>query len=206
MGSSVLCPSKGEIQGISMKLLLLLLSRFSHVRLCVTPETAPTRFPRPWGSPGKNTGVGCHFLFQCMKMKSESEVTQSCPTLSDPMDCSLPGASVHGIFQATVLEWVAIAFSMKPLTTFQISLISDLGVGVSKAQWKPVWAWASHVDSAYDLLCDLRQVTASVWATDFSYQWRGTELYFWLPSREGCKKQMEGKRKGGLCWLAWLAY
>ena len=62
-------------------------------------------------SPGKNTGVGCHFLLHCMKVKIESEVTQSCPTLSDPMDCSLPGSSVHGIFQARVLEWVAIAFS-----------------------------------------------------------------------------------------------
>ena len=71
----------------------------------------PTRLPRPWDSPGKNTGVGCHFLLQCMKMKSESEVAQSCPTLSDPMNCSLPGSSVHGIFQARVLEWVAIAFS-----------------------------------------------------------------------------------------------
>ena len=72
----------------------------------------PTRLPRPWDSPGKNTGVGCHFLLQCMKVKSESEVAQSCPTPSDPMDCSLPGSSVHGIFQARVLEWVAIAFSV----------------------------------------------------------------------------------------------
>ena len=71
----------------------------------------PTRLPRPWDSPGKNTGVGCHFLLQCMRVKSESEVTQSCPTLSDPMDCSTPGSSVHGIFQARVLEWGAIAFS-----------------------------------------------------------------------------------------------
>ena len=71
----------------------------------------PTRLPRPWDSPGKNTGVGCHFLLQCMKVKSESEVAQSCPTLSDPMDCSLTGSSVHGIFQASVLEWGAIAFS-----------------------------------------------------------------------------------------------
>ena len=70
----------------------------------------PTRLPRPWDSPGKNTGVGCHFLLQCMTVKSESEVAQSCPTLSDPMDCSPPGSSVHGIFQARVLEWVAIAF------------------------------------------------------------------------------------------------
>ena len=69
----------------------------------------PTRLPHPWDSPGKNTGVGCHFLLQCMKVKSE--VAQSCPTPSDPMDCSLPGSSVHGVFQARVLEWVAIAFS-----------------------------------------------------------------------------------------------
>ena len=72
----------------------------------------PTRLRHPWDSPGKNSGMGCHFLPQCMKLKSESEVAQSCPTLSDPTDCSLPGSSVHGIFQARVLEWVAIAFSM----------------------------------------------------------------------------------------------
>ena len=71
----------------------------------------PTRLRHPWDSPGKNTGVGCHFLLQCMKVKRESEVAQSCPTLSDPMDCSPPGSSVHGIFQARVLEWGAIAFS-----------------------------------------------------------------------------------------------
>ena len=139
-------------------LLLLLLSCFSRVRLCVTPKTAahqvplslgfsrqeyssglpfsspmhactfasvvsdsvwphrqqPTRFLCPWDSPGKNTGVGCHFLLQCIKVKSESELAQSCLTLIDPMDCSLPGSSTHGIFQARVLEWVAIAFSRFP--------------------------------------------------------------------------------------------
>ena len=71
----------------------------------------PTRLLCPWDSPGKNTGVGCHFLLQCMKVKSESEVAQSCLTLSDLMDCSLQGSSVHGIFQARVLEWGAIAVS-----------------------------------------------------------------------------------------------
>ena len=71
----------------------------------------PIRLPCLWDSPGKNTGVGCHFLFQCMKVKSESEVAQSCLTLSDPMDCSPPGSSIHGIFEARVLEWGAIAFS-----------------------------------------------------------------------------------------------
>ena len=71
----------------------------------------PTGLPRPWDSPGKNTGVGCHFLLQCMKVKSESEVAQSCPTLRNAMDSSLSGSSIHGIFQARVLEWGAIAFS-----------------------------------------------------------------------------------------------
>ena len=71
----------------------------------------PTRLPRPWDSPGKTTGVGCHFLLQCMKVKSESEDAQSCPTLSDLMDCSQPGSSIHGIFLERVLEWGAIDFS-----------------------------------------------------------------------------------------------
>ena len=92
-------------------MLLLLLSHFSRVQLCATPETAAHQAPHPWDSPGKNTGVGCHFLLQCMKVKIEREVAQSCPTPSDPMDCSLAGSSIHGIFQARVLEWGAIAFS-----------------------------------------------------------------------------------------------
>ena len=75
----------------------------------------PTRLPCPWDSPGKNTGVGCHFRLQCMKVKSERKVAQSCPTLSDPVDCSLPGSSVHGIFQARVQEWGATAFSVPSL-------------------------------------------------------------------------------------------
>ena len=79
--------------------------------LCDPHRRQPTRLPRPWDSPGKNTGVGCHFLLRCMKVKSESEVAQLCPTLSDPMDCSLPGSSIHRIFQARVLEWGAIGFS-----------------------------------------------------------------------------------------------
>ena len=77
-------------------------------QLCLT-LCDPIR--HPWDSPGKNTGVGCHFLLQCMKVKSESEVAKSCPTLRDPMDCSPPGSSIHGIFQARILEWVAIVFS-----------------------------------------------------------------------------------------------
>ena len=89
-------------------LLLLLLSHFSRVRLCATPETAAHQLPHPWDSPGKNIGVGCHFLLQCMKVRSESEVAQSCPTLSDPMDCSLSSSSIHGIFLARVLGGVPL--------------------------------------------------------------------------------------------------
>ena len=91
-----------------------------------------TRLPHPWDSPGNNSGVGCHFLLQCMKVKSESEVTQSCPTLSNPMDCSLPGSSVHGIFQA-VLEWGAIApppSSMEPLSLYKGCLVTHPRLGL----------------------------------------------------------------------------
>ena len=88
--------------------------------LCDPTDGGPPG-PRPRDSPGKNTGVGCHFLLQCMKVKSEREVAQSCPTLSDPMDCSLPGSSVHGISQARVLEWGAIAFSSSLSSQLQVS-------------------------------------------------------------------------------------
>ena len=79
----------------------------------------PNRLLCPWDSPGKNTGVGCHFLLQCMKVKSESEVAQSCPTLHDPKDCSPPGSSIHGILQARALEWGAIAFCNWELITWE---------------------------------------------------------------------------------------
>ena len=92
-------------------MLLLLLSYFSRVQL---HRWQPTRLPHPWDIPGKNTGVGCCLLLQCMKVKSESEDAQSCPTLSDPMDCSPSGSCIHGILQARVLEWVAISFSNYP--------------------------------------------------------------------------------------------
>ena len=88
---------------------------------------AATRLPRPWDSPGKNTGAGCHFRLQCMKVKSEGGVAQSCPTLSDLMDCSLPGSSVHGIFQARVLEWGAIAFSILEASRPKSSLPTGKG-------------------------------------------------------------------------------
>ena len=95
---------------------------------CPTPCDPVDGSPPGWtlDSPGKNTGMGCHFLLQCMKVKSESEVAQSCPTLCDPMDCSLPGSSVHGIFQARVLEWGAIAFSSWWNRASSYSFIKDL--------------------------------------------------------------------------------
>ena len=101
-------------------LLLLLLSHFSRARLCATPQTAAHQAPRPWDSPGKNTGVGCHFLLQCMKAKSESEVAQLCLTPGDPVDCSPPGSSVHGIFQATKHIWLGWR---KDLTIYGKSLL-----------------------------------------------------------------------------------
>ena len=83
--------------------------------------------------------MGCHFLLQCMKVKSESKVTQSCPSLSYPMDCSLPGSSIHGIFQARVLEWGAIAFSggHSIVSGFSVILLKPLiGVGKDKESGK----------------------------------------------------------------------
>ena len=100
----------------------------------------PTRLP--WDSPGKNTGVGCHSLLQCMKEKSESEDVQSCPTLSDPMDCSPPGSSVHGIFQARVLEWGAIAFS-SIISTFSQMTFSN----TSQSAWLNSIFHVGHVVS-----------------------------------------------------------
>ena len=94
-------------------MLLLLLSRFSRVRLCVTPQTAAHQAPPSLGFSRQEHWSGLPFLLQYMKVKSESEVAQLCPTLSDSMDCSPPGSSIHGIFQARVLEWGAIAFSEK---------------------------------------------------------------------------------------------
>ena len=91
----------------------------------------PTRLPYPWDSLGKNTGVRCHLLLQCMKVKNESETAQSCPTVSDPMDFSLPGSSIHGIFQARVLEWAAISFSRgssQPRDQIQVSCTAHSSV------------------------------------------------------------------------------
>ena len=93
----------------------------------------PTRLLCPLDFPGKSTGVGCHCLLQCMKVKSESEVGQLCPTLSDPMDCSPPGSFVHGIFQARVLESGAISFSIKD-EEYVINMHHGLGIWRIKEQ------------------------------------------------------------------------
>ena len=104
-------PSGSSVHGILQANILAASAKSPQSCLTLRPHRRqPTRLPCAWDSPGKNTGVGCHFLLQCVKVKSESEVTQSCPTLHDPMDCSPPGSSIHGIFQARVLEWGAIAF------------------------------------------------------------------------------------------------
>ena len=96
----------------------------------------PTRLPHPWDPPGKNTGVGCHFLLQCIKVKSESEVAHSCPTLRDPRDCSLPGSSVHGIFQATGLEWGATAFStIEYYSAIKKKEIGNMGKPMADSYW-----------------------------------------------------------------------
>ena len=130
----------------------------------------PMRHPCPWDSPGKNTGVGCHFLLQCMKVKSESEVAQLCLTLCNPMDCSLPGSSLHGILQARVLEWVAISFSnawkwkvkVKSLSRVQLLATpwtvahqAPLSLGFSRQEcWSgvPLYSPISHASNAQNSL------------------------------------------------------
>ena len=105
----------------------------------------PTRLSHSWDSPGKNTEVGCHFLLQCMKVKNEREVAQSCPTLSDPMDCSLPGSSICGIFQARVLEWSAIAFSISVLSQVYSqlwqNLVENIGLKRSPEEYCTAITW-----------------------------------------------------------------
>ena len=100
----------------------------------------PTRLPHPCDSPGKNTGVGCHFLLQCMKVKSESGVVQSCRTLSDPIDRSLPGSSIHGIFHARVLEWGAIAFSVIKMR----EALSSKVVRIISSEWTSQYEEKQH--------------------------------------------------------------
>ena len=132
----------------------------------------PTRLPRPWDSPGKNTGVGCHFLLQWRKVKSEREVAQSCPTFSDPMDCSPPGSSVHGILQARVLEWGAIAFSNYMCTSNLIMLSSCLQTSVtSQFSLKKKWQKSFHI-------CKSLQCLTLTYIPSLSLYWHPSLIEF----------------------------
>ena len=135
----------------------------------------PTRLRRPWDSPGKNTGVGCHFLLQCMKVKSEREAAQSCLTLRDPMDCSLPGSSVHRISQARVLQWGAIAFSTSKHTSSPIFSINlwwysftrwpfkkkFFNLPVKQAQWGKKTTFRSQQQNIYALVWGKTKIKSS---------------------------------------------
>ena len=133
----------------------------------------PTRLCHFWDLPGKNTGVGCHFLLQCMKVKSESEVAQSCPTPSDPIDCSLPGSSVHGIFQARVLEWGAIAFSKLViycvLVSFELILIYCM-----------VICFQTCMFNFYNLNFKILKITSYELCFLYSFTCRNTIIILWL--------------------------
>jgi len=125
----------------------------------------PTRLPHPWDSPGKNTGVGCHFLLQCRKVKSEREVAQSCLTLSDPMDCSPPGPPVHGIFQARVLEWGAIAFSMEGARNpNSLSMRKETKIQSKKKTTKHIDTVANTAESWHSITFSLHQASSSKWS------------------------------------------
>ena len=136
----------------------------------------PTRPPCPWDFPGKNSGVGCHFLLQCMKVKGESEVAQSCPTLSDPMDCSLPGSSIHGIFRARVLEWGAIAFSKHTRTPDKLVVEID---GCPESIWsipKLLWTLGTTrtLGGPWSLRKNFLQLISFILGTSLVGQWTKT--------------------------------
>ena len=170
----------------------------------------PTRLPRPWDSPGKNTGVGCHFLLQGMKVKSESEVAQLCPTLSYPMDCSLPGSFVHGIFQARVLEWGAIAFSINSCIAFLNG--QRLFFHVHELIWSPLQDSSANWDFQS---WDQSERSKPVQLVSLVLTWRGapnfsqlsavtpTHIWWWPLSKEKKKKQMWSRmqRNWRLCMV-----
>ena len=123
----------------------------------------PTRLPRPWDSPGKNTGVGCHFLLQCRQVKSASEVAQSSLTPSDPMNYSLPGSSVHGIFQARVLEWGAIAFSNAGKWKVKVKSLSHL--------WLPATPWTTAYQAPLSMGFSRQEYWSGVPLPSPNYWW-----------------------------------
>ena len=145
---------------------------FSRVRLCETHRRQPTRLSHLRDSPGKNTGVACHFLLQCMKVKNESEGVQSCPTLSDPMDCSPPGSSVHGIFQARILEWGAIAFS---------TLVAKDCINQSKKREMWQLSFYSPLVWSFEGKPGLGDVWAYVWDI-------GTTLWKWINQHDDANR------------------
>ena len=131
----------------------------------------PTRLHHPWDSPCKNTGVGCHFLLQCMKVKSESEVTQSCPTLCNPIDGSPPGSSVYGVFQARILEWRTIAFSFRVVEAWIIiQLVFFLRAKHCTKQFiSPVWFNLTNTQWSYFCHFVDEETRAEKKLTKFSY-------------------------------------
>ena len=142
----------------------------------------PTRLPHPWDSPGKNTGVGCHFLLQCMKVKSESEVAQSCPTLHNLMDCSLLGSSTRGIFQARVLEWGAIAFSNEVLVNLKNNMLSE------RSQSSGLSWWLSGIEYT----CQSRHHRFDPWVGKIPLrrEWQPTPAF--LPGRSHGQRGLAG--------------
>ena len=138
----------------------------------------PTRLPHPSDSPGKNTGVGCHFLLQCMKVKSESEVAQSC---SYPMDCSLPGSSIHGIFQPRVLEWGAINLvtSLKALSPNTVTFLgprvrshlnSHMNVIICKYKYShtDMMIYMTFISCFWHIICSIIVATISLLSVKLS--------------------------------------
>ena len=142
----------------------------------------PTRLPHPWDSPGKNTGVGCHFLLQCMKVKSESEVAQSCPTLHNLMDCSLLGSSTRGIFQARVLEWGAIAFSNEVLVNLKNNMLSERNQSSGLSWWL----------SGIEYTCQSRHHRFDPWVGKIPLrrEWQPTPAF--LPGRSHGQRGLAG--------------
>ena len=153
----------------------------------------PSWLPHPWDSPGKNTGVGCHFLLQCMKVRSESEVAQSCPTLSDPMGRNLPGSSIHGIFQARILEWGAIAFSA--MECYSVIKKNQTGSFVEMRMdqsWGCQTAWISQKKkNKYHILMHICGIWKKKW-----YRW------FYLQNRDTDEENrcMDIKGEGRVRW------